>query len=149
MNEEEARRQFAREMVNLQSRTPGGVIDKHAEWQNFIAAAIADGKVPASAVKWRCPRSLKPFLSPEEANIPAGKKSSYDKTGAKRAAAYRERVKEGKGKILSPIALDKPTANDLQTLVQGGYMGNEADVVRQAIRDAAQTFREKGSKEPQ
>ncbi len=63
--EQQARTEFAAYFLDLQEsmECEGAKIEKLWEWETFIQHKIEEGEIPANAITWKCPRSLKPELN--------------------------------------------------------------------------------------
>lgn len=61
MTEQEARRKFALYFLDLQAdaRAAGATVNKAQEWMTSILVWMDEGRVPETAIRWKCPRSLR------------------------------------------------------------------------------------------
>ena len=57
----QVRKEFAHYFLDLKEsiEREGGKVSKADEWKFFIQHMVDDGDLPAEAIDWACPRSLK------------------------------------------------------------------------------------------
>lgn len=61
MTEAQARSKFAAYFLDLKADavSAGATVSKQSEWQLFILVEMEEGRIPAEAIRWKCPRTLK------------------------------------------------------------------------------------------
>ena len=63
--QDEVRKEFAHYFIDLDesSKKEGFRVSKASEWESFLNAQIDMGYITASAIHWKCPRSVKALIS--------------------------------------------------------------------------------------
>lgn len=134
MTENELREKFRVYFTTLQSakRRENLVVDKQAEWAQFVAAAITNGQVPAAAQHWRCPRSLKSSSAIRKA---PPKRSKVDNTASKRSERRAEKIREAGGATVIVRFPDKASVDQLDALVASGEAKDRTALIRTLVSD--------------